>query len=60
MRFSHHLVLLYATDGTENYVSRHVIYTRLTSEQLKLDVQKYTRIYQNAMAVLHVLIIKWQ
>jgi len=60
MRFSRHLVLLYATDGTENYVSRHGIYTRLTSEQLKLDIQKYIRIYQNAMAVLHVVFIRWQ
>jgi len=60
MRFSRHLVLLYATDGTVNYISPHGIYTCLTSEQLRLDINKYIRIYQNAMAVLHMLLIKWQ
>lgn len=60
MRFARHLVLIYAVDGTVNYVSLHGIYTRLTSERLKLDIQKYTRIYQNTTAVLHVLFIKRQ
>jgi len=60
MRFSRHLVLLYAADGTVNYVSRYGIYTRLTSEELKLNAQKYIRIYQNARDVLHTLIIRWQ
>ena len=45
---------------TVNYVRRYGIHTRLTSEELKLNVQKYVRLYQNSMAILHMLIIRWQ